>query len=86
MEQDHAQSHIAFVRAQSQQTKSKLLALPFPASLQSKFEQLSAESLREQKAIEAADTLPFEVWRQQYVSPERLGMSRAAIAPALAAV
>jgi glutamate--cysteine ligase len=86
MEQDHARSHIAFTRAQSQQAKSKLLALPFPATLQSKFEQLSAESVREQKAIEAADTLPFEAWRQQYVSPDRLGLSRAAIAPALAAV
>jgi glutamate--cysteine ligase len=86
MEADHAKSHIAFTRAQSQQTKAKLLALPFPATLQSKFEQLSAESVREQKAIEAADTLPFEAWRQQYVSAERLGTSRAAIAPALAAV
>jgi glutamate--cysteine ligase len=86
MQEAHAQSHIGFVRAQSQQTKSKLLALPLPAALQSKFEQLSAESLREQKAIEAADTLPFEAWRQQYISPERLGGSRAAIAPALASV
>jgi glutamate--cysteine ligase len=83
---EHASSHIAFTRAQSQQTKAKLLALPFPAALQSKFEQLSAESVREQKAIEAADSLPFEAWRQQYVSAERLGTSRAAIAPALASV
>jgi glutamate--cysteine ligase len=86
MEAEHAKSHIAFTRAQSQHIKSKLLALPFPAALQSKFEQLTAESVREQKAIEAADTLPFEAWRQEYVSPDRLGMSRAAIAPALAAV
>ena len=86
MDAEHASSHIAFTRAQSQQTKAKLLALPFPAALQAKFDQLSAESVREQKAIEAADTLPFEAWRQQYVSAERLGTSRAAIAPALASV
>jgi glutamate--cysteine ligase len=30
--------------------------------------------------------MPFEVYRQQYVSPERLGLTRSAIAPALAAV
>ena len=30
--------------------------------------------------------MPFEVYRQQYVSPERLGLTKAAIAPALAAV
>jgi glutamate--cysteine ligase len=86
LEAEHGQSHIAFTRAQSQATKAKLLALPFPASLQAKFAQLSEESVREQKAIESADTLPFEAWRQQYVSPDRLGLSRAAIAPALAAV
>jgi glutamate--cysteine ligase len=42
--------------------------------------------VKDQKAIEAADTMPFEQYRQQYISPERLGMTRAAIAPALAAV
>jgi glutamate--cysteine ligase len=86
MAQDHGNSFTAFTCAQSLQTKAKLLALPLPASLQSRFEQLSARSLEEQKAIEAADTMPFEAFRQQYVSPERLGLTRAAVAPALAAV
>ena len=86
MKADHADSFTAFTSAQSLQTKAKLLALPFPASLQSKFEQLSAQSAQEQKSIEAADTMPFEAFRQQYVSPERLGLTRAAVAPALAAV
>jgi glutamate--cysteine ligase len=86
MARDHGNSFIAFTRAQSVQTKAKLLALPFPAGLRSRFEELSATSVAEQKAIEAADTLPFEAYRQQYISPERLGLTRAAIAPALAAV
>jgi glutamate--cysteine ligase len=86
MEKDHGNSFTSFSRAQSQQTKAKLLALPFPASLQSKFEQLSADSVKEQKAIEASDSIPFETYRQQYISAERLGLTRAAIAPALAAV
>jgi glutamate--cysteine ligase len=86
MEKDHGKSFVAFTRAQSQQTKAKLLALPFPAGLEAKFSALSEQSMREQHAIEAADTLPFEGWRQQYTAPERLGMSKAAIAPTLVSV
>jgi glutamate--cysteine ligase len=38
------------------------------------------QSLQEQRDIEARDTMPFEVYRQQYVSPERgLGRGRVAI-------
>jgi glutamate--cysteine ligase len=35
--------------------------------------------------VEAADTLPFEQYRQQYVSADRLGLGKTAVAPALAA-
>jgi glutamate--cysteine ligase len=86
MEQDFANSFIGFTRAQSRQTKAKLLALPFTAAQQARFDAMSEQSVRDQKAIEAADAMPFEAYRQQYVSPERLGLSKAAIAPALAAV
>ncbi|NPC56298.1 glutamate--cysteine ligase [Caenimonas soli] len=86
MEQDFDNSFIGFTRAQSRQTKAKLLALPFSAAQQAKFAALSEQSVGDQRAIETADTLPFEVYRQQYVSPERLGLTKAAIAPALAAV
>ena len=86
MERDFGNSFVAFTRTQSQQAKSKLLALPFSAAQQAKFAAMSHESVQQQKAIEAADTMPFEMYRQQYVSPERLDLSRAAIAPALASV
>jgi glutamate--cysteine ligase len=86
MEQDFDNSFIGFTRAQSQQTKSKLLALPFSGTQHAKFEAMSAQAVRDQKEIEAADTMSFEAYRQQYVSPERLGLTKAAIAPALAAV
>jgi glutamate--cysteine ligase len=86
MARDHGNSFVAFTRAQSLQTKAKLLALPFPASLQAKYEALTEKSVKDQKAIEASDTLPFEEYRRQYISPERLDLTRAAIAPALAAV
>jgi len=86
MEQDFGNSFIGFTRAQSRQTKAKLLALPFSSAQQARFDALGEQSVRDQKAIEAADAMPFEAYRQQYVSPDRLGLSKAAIAPALAAV
>jgi glutamate--cysteine ligase len=86
MQQDFDNSFIGFTRAQSQQTKAKLLALPFSAAQQAKFAALSEQSVRDQQAIEAGDSMPFEAYRQQYTSPERLGLSKTAIAPALAAV
>jgi glutamate--cysteine ligase len=30
----------------------------------------------DQRAIEAADTMPFEIYRQEYTSPTRLGRPR----------
>jgi glutamate--cysteine ligase len=68
------------------QTRAKLLALPYSAAQQSRFAQLAQQSLQEQRDIEARDTMPFEHYRQQYISPERLGLGKAAVAPALAAV
>ncbi|WP_420850223.1 glutamate--cysteine ligase [Ramlibacter algicola] len=83
---EHAGSFVGFVRAQSLQSKAKLLALPFAAASQARFESLAQQSVQDQKDIEARDTLPFEAYRQQYIAPERLGLGRAAVAPALAAV
>ncbi|HYF19114.1 MAG TPA: glutamate--cysteine ligase, partial [Ramlibacter sp.] len=86
MERDYGNSFIAMTRAQSQQIKAKLLGLPFSAAQQARFDALSQQSLQEQREIEARDTMPFEIYRQQYVAPERLGLGKAAVAPALAAV
>ena len=35
---------------------------------------LAGESVAAQKAIEAADTLPFEEWRQHYMAAQGLGI------------
>jgi glutamate--cysteine ligase len=86
MERDYDNSFVGFTRSHSQQAKAKLLSLPFGGAQQARFEALSQQSVQDQKAIEVADTLPFELYRQQYMSPERLSPSRTAIAPALAAV
>jgi glutamate--cysteine ligase len=75
---EHQSSFVAFARAQSLKTKEALLALPFSAEQQAAFEALTRQSIDEQKKIEAADTMPFEVYRQQYTSPERLGIRKLA--------
>jgi glutamate--cysteine ligase len=70
----HAQDcgYTSFVHQRAVQTQQQILALPWSAEQQARFEREAKESLAEQAAIEAADTMPFEEFRQDYVSPERL--------------
>jgi glutamate--cysteine ligase len=71
---DFDSSYVAFTRAQSKQTKAALLALPYSDQLQNRFTKLAQSSIFEQHRIEVADTLPFELYRQHYLSVERLGL------------
>jgi glutamate--cysteine ligase len=48
--------------------------MPFAGDSQARFAEASKTSVDEQKRIEANDSLPFEIYRQQYVSAERLGV------------
>ncbi len=86
MERDFGNSFTAFGCAQSQQVRSKLLALPFGGALQSRFSAESEQSVRDQREIEAADRIPFETFRQQYVSADLLDPAVSAVSAALAAV
>jgi len=86
MARDHDNSFAGFTLAQSELAKGKLLRLPWTGSLQARLEGLARQSVEDQAAVERADTMPFEQYRQQYISPERLGLTQAAVAPALAAV
>jgi len=74
MAQDFDNSFIQFARAQSAKTHAAMQRLPWPAAQHARFIALTEQSIREQKKIEAADTLPFEQFRQQYVSAARLGI------------
>src|SRR5690606_19707054 len=76
MSAQHDDSFIAFVRGQSALTHQHLLGLPWRDELQQRFEAAAAASVAAQRAIEAADTMPFEIYRQEYVSAERLGRPR----------
>ncbi len=68
----HDNSYVRFVRVQSLQTQQALLDLPWSPEQQARFEAMAQASLADQRAIEAADTMPFEAFRQNYVSPARL--------------
>jgi len=82
MRELHAGSHDRFVRARSLRTRAHMLALDLPAHAAAHMAELAAESLAEQARIEAADTMPFEIYRQQYLAPERLRLPRGAPVPA----
>ena len=73
----HGGSFVSFVRERSQRTHEYLLGLPWSTEQQARFEAMARRSVEDQRAIEAADTLPFEIYRQQYVSAERLGRPKA---------
>ncbi len=72
MARDFDNAYVGFTRAQSVQTRNRLLDLPFGADLQAHFAALSKASVEVQKQIEAHDSLPFEIYRQRYLSAERL--------------
>ena len=65
-------AYTAFVRQRAAQAQSDLLALPWSLEQQGEFEREAQASLDRQRAIEAADTVPFETFRQEYVSAKRL--------------
>jgi len=74
MAADFNNSFVGFLREQSRQTQTHLLALPFSADQQARYEAMTKESIAEQKRIEASDSMEFETYRQNYVSPKRLGV------------
>jgi glutamate--cysteine ligase len=70
--QDFDGSYTRFITAQSQHTQRLMLAQPLPADEEARFVAMARESVAAQKRIEAADTMPFEIYRQMYIAPERL--------------
>jgi glutamate--cysteine ligase len=74
MAQRHENSFVAFIRERSRQTRDEMLAQPLGPERNEDFERMTQTSIEAQKAIEAADTLPFEQYREKYVSPARLGL------------
>jgi glutamate--cysteine ligase len=73
MAEHHDNSFVGFVRERSVLTQAALLGQPWRSEQQAHFAAMAAQSLQDQAQIEAADSMPFEIFRQEYVSPKRLG-------------
>ena len=72
MEREHDKSYVRFVLAQSQRHRDAIWKLPYSSDVAERFNRLAEGSLVKQRQIETADTIPFEIYRQQYLAPERL--------------
>jgi glutamate--cysteine ligase len=65
-------SFLEFVLAQARSTEQAMLQSELAPQQILYFQAQAAQSLNEQMKIEAADTLPFDVYLQEYLSPRRL--------------
>ena len=72
MSADSGGSHLGFGRARSEAARQALLALAWSDADEAHFRQLADASCREQASIEASDELPFESFREKYLSPLQL--------------
>ena len=78
MEAHHGNSYTRFALAQSLLHRPTLLGLPLSPEVEARYAQLARESVEEQRRIEAADTVPFETYRQQYLAQDLLNERSAA--------
>ncbi|MEO8132546.1 MAG: glutamate--cysteine ligase [Betaproteobacteria bacterium] len=67
---DNSYGH--FAMALSQQHRKALQADPLSGELAAKLARMAETSLVEQRTMEAADTVPFETFRQRYLASESL--------------
>ncbi|QNP49393.1 glutamate--cysteine ligase [Diaphorobacter aerolatus] len=64
---------IAYARERSQLAREELMARPWSDEQQQRYVAMAEKSVAAQTAIEEADDMPFEAWRERYMSVEQLG-------------
>jgi len=74
MQRDYKHSYVKFGLARSLANRDAIMKLPLAPEVAARYAALAEESVREQARIEAADTLPFETYRQRYLSPLALNV------------
>jgi glutamate--cysteine ligase len=72
MAREFSGEHNRFVAARAQATHQQLSALPWAPQEEAKFRRMADFSMAQQRDIEASDSMPFEAFRQAYVSAESL--------------
>ncbi|TAK96721.1 MAG: glutamate--cysteine ligase, partial [Aquabacterium sp.] len=60
--------HAGFTLDRSRQTQASLMAQPLPEAINTRLAQQARDAIKAQNEIEAADTLPFEDFRIDYMS------------------
>ena len=70
MDQSCDKSYLRFALAQSVRHRDGLLELPLAAEADARYARLAEESLVAQRQIEDGDIVPFEIYRQQYLSQD----------------
>jgi len=63
---------VRFALAESTLHRAYLKSLELPREALARFRGLADWSLERQREIEAADSVPFETWRQKYLSHDNL--------------
>ena len=72
MQNDFGGSFGRFGLAQAQRLKASAAAAPLSAAQTAAMQAQALQSLQDQAAVEAADSLPFDQYLSQYLSPARL--------------
>ena len=65
-------SFVAFAKAQPLLTRKTMLDQAMSPAVEARFKGLASKSWDAQRKIEAADTLPFDLYLQEYLSPRHL--------------
>jgi len=68
----YGSSHARFVIDHSRRYRDALRSKPIPADVDAQMTRTAQSSIEEQRSVEAAETVPFETYRQRYLSPESL--------------
>ena len=72
MAERHDDSYVRFALARSHEHASALRDAPLPAGVAERFARMAEESLALQARMESQEKLPFEAWRQRYLSAAML--------------
>ena len=72
VQQSHGGSYARFALARSLEHARILRNEPLSSEVEARFVRLAEESIKKQQEIESADRIPFETYRQKYLSRESL--------------
>jgi glutamate--cysteine ligase len=69
-------SFVAFVKAQSVKTRQAMLDAELSPAVREQYAQEARKSVEDQRKIEAGDSMPFDIYLQEYLSPRHLNPAK----------